>query len=424
MLRIINNSLWTILSIFLIQQQKATSFSTIQQSIVRQQQGLKHAQQTSQLESSSYRHQSLSLRKKTSVLDREDDNDSGIVTIQILMSDTGGGHRASANALRDAFDLLYPGQIQCDIVDIYTEYGPFWPFNDYVNMYKLMAKYPWTWDIFYQFGATPFGMALNEFMLDTFCLEPFTKCISRPQKATGQRADMIISVHPLTQDIPLKIVGKLDGTGTSRTWQTRSKTPFVTVVTDLGSAHPTWFNPGVDKCFVPSDALRKAAQQRGLNSESQIVQYGLPIRKGFWNEFNNNGDNCGATLSPLQKKNLRIKLGINPDIPTVLVVGGGDGMGGLINISKELGQQLGSTTSKYQVVVVCGNNVDAQQELLRHTWPSNVIVHIQGFVNNMDEWMKASDTLVTKAGPGTIAEASICGLPCMMFSFLYVYTTK
>ena len=40
-------------------------------------------------------------------------------------------------------------------------------------------------------------------------------------------------------------------------------------------------------------------------------------------------------------------------------------------------------------------------------WEKGVNVFVKGFVNNMDEWMKASDTLVTKAGPGTIAEASI-----------------
>ena len=36
----------------------------------------------------------------------------------------------------------------------------------------------------------------------------------------------------------------------------------------------------------------------------------------------------------------------------------------------------------------------------------------------MDEYMHASDIVVTKAGPGTIAEASICGLPCILSSFL------
>lgn len=32
--------------------------------------------------------------------------------VMILMSDTGGGHRASAKALEDALEELYPGQIK------------------------------------------------------------------------------------------------------------------------------------------------------------------------------------------------------------------------------------------------------------------------------------------------------------------------
>lgn len=161
-------------------------------------------------------------------------------TVQILMSDTGGGHRASANALRDAFDMLYPDQITCDIVDIYTDYGPVWPYNDYVAMYKLMAKYPITWDIFYRFGCTPFGQWLNNLLLETLCFNAFKECLNRPSGDTGKRADMVVSVHPLTQDIPLKILSELDS-GTRD--MSGRMTPFCTVVTDLGSAHPTWFNP-------------------------------------------------------------------------------------------------------------------------------------------------------------------------------------
>jgi Monogalactosyldiacylglycerol (MGDG) synthase len=156
---------------------------------------------------------------------------------------TGGGHRASANALRDALDVLYPNQFICDIVDIFTDYGPFWPYNDYVNMYKLMAKYPVTWDVFYHFGATPLGMWLNEFLITTFCFDSFTKCLARPIGGTGKRADMVISVHPLCQDLPLKILSHLDSSGSTRMASART-TPFCTVVTDLGGAHPTWFNPG------------------------------------------------------------------------------------------------------------------------------------------------------------------------------------
>jgi 1,2-diacylglycerol 3-beta-galactosyltransferase len=345
-------------------------------------------------------------------VDQNSVQDDEFATIQILMSDTGGGHRASANALRDAFDVLYPGKIQCDIVDIYTEYGPVWPYNDYVAMYKLMAKNPWTWELFYKFGSTKVGLALNNFLLETFCFDAFTKCLARPQPATGKRADMVVSVHPLTQDVPLKVLAYLDSAGKSKAFAARTKTPFATVVTDLGSAHPTWFNANVDKCFVPSDALFQAARDRSLHI-TQLKQHGLPIRKGFW------GTGGTTLLEKTEKERLRKSLGVQSDLPTVLVVGGGDGMGGLVDISKALGKQLGNNKNcRYQIVIVCGNNQHAKASLEAHSWSDSVHAIVKGFVNNMDDWMKASDVLVTKAGPGTIAEASICGLPCMMFSYL------
>lgn len=120
----------------------------------------------------------------------------------------------------------------------------------------------------------------------------------------------------------------------------------------------------------------------------------------------------------MDKPSLRRQLGLDTDSPVVLVVGGGDGMGGIVDIAKQLGGELSKSGMTSQMVVVCGNNKDAKQQLDSVTWGEGVTVNVQGFVNNMDEWMKASDLLVSKAGPGTIAEAMICGLPCMMFSFL------
>ena len=45
-------------------------------------------------------------------------------------------------------------------------------------------------------------------------------------------------------------------------------------------------------------------------------------------------------------------------------------------------------------------------------------VIINGFVDNMPEWMTAADTIVTKAGPGTIAESLICNLPVLLNDFV------
>jgi len=347
-----------------------------------------------------------------------------VCTVQILMSDTGGGHRASANALRDALEALHPGQFECEIVDIYMDYGPIWPFNDVVRMYKLMAEYSWTWDLFFRFGETDLGLKLQELTLNTICYEPFRNCLQKTFESSGQRADIVVSVHPLCQDLPLQILEDLDvkdenggnGIGFGMGQQSQRKTPFVTVVTDLGGAHKTWFNPDVDKCFVPSNALNQKAQSRGLVS-SQIVQHGLPIRKGFWPQ---ELQGSTSTEAPQTTTELRTELGLQQDLPTVLVVGGGDGMGGIVDIASALGQKLGadSNTPEYQMVVVCGSNQGAKNMLQKTNWPKGVSVQIQGYVNNMDAWMKASDCLVTKAGPGTIAEASICGLPCMLFAYL------
>jgi len=375
----------------------------------------------------------------------------GVHTIQILMSDTGGGHRASANALRDALDALYPGQFQCDIVDIYTDYGPFFPYNAYVPLYKIMAEYSFLWDWFYHFGATPLGLALNEFFLEAFCFDPFKECMSRDSGDTGKRAEMVVSVHPLCQDIPLKIMTSLDTNGKSRT--KGRTTPFVTVVTDLGGAHPTWFNKGVDTCFVPSDVLYDAAIKRGVQP-SQLIERGLPIRSGFWGDHADapsaakpaggkkegglfgwfpfgtgessaaKGEKSIVSGAKKSKSQLRDELELKQDIPTVLVVGGGDGMGGIVGQAEALGAKLNAdapddaSDPAFQMVVVCGNNEGAQKQLEAKQWGKGVAVQVNGFVYNMDEYMRASDAIVTKAGPGTIAEASICGLPCMLSSYL------
>ena len=55
-----------------------------------------------------------------------------------------------------------------------------------------------------------------------------------------------------------------------------------------------------------------------------------------------------------------------------------------------------------QVVVVCGTNKRMKATLEEYAWPgdeSGVSVRVLGFVPNMDEWMAASDLLVTKVQP-------------------------
>lgn len=79
------------------------------------------------------------------------------------------------------------------------------------------------------------------------------------------------------------------------------------MVTDLTTCHNTWFNRGVDKCFVPTEFTARLARRMGLK-ESQIVIHGLPIRPAFSRRLPD-------------KRRLRRHLGMSKSLPAVLIVG-------------------------------------------------------------------------------------------------------
>ncbi|CAM9928004.1 unnamed protein product, partial [Choristocarpus tenellus] len=96
---------------------------------------------------------------------------------------------------------------------------------------------------------------------------------------------------------------------------------------DLGSAHPTWFDPRGDLVFVPSDVLSKKAVDRGFEPE-KVRQFGLPVRPPFWKVSGS-------------KERLQESLGLLKGVRTALIVGGGDGVGKLQDISKQV-SKIGS----------------------------------------------------------------------------------
>ncbi|CAM9374158.1 unnamed protein product [Ectocarpus sp. 12 AP-2014] len=313
--------------------------------------------------------------------------------ILILMSDTGGGHRASSQALSAALENLYGDQIHTDIVDIWTEYGRF-PFAEAVRTYKFLGKRPFLWKLSYDMARFPPTRRWAEVLANLTCHRSFRSCLEKYEP------DLVVSMHPLCHHVPLRVLKRIrEDTG--------KEIPFATVVTDLGSAHPTWFDPRGDLTYVPSDVLRERARARGI-PHHKLMQFGLPVRDAFWEESSD-------------KQAVQQRLGLQAGVRTALIVGGGDGVGKLHDIATKVADRLASDHHPGQVVVVCGTNNKTREALEAHSWPgegSGVNVRVLGFVSNMDEWMSASDLLVTKAGPGTIAEACTRGLPVILSSFL------
>lgn len=303
----------------------------------------------------------------------------------ILMSMTGGGHRASAVALKAAFDRHLPGAYQIDIIDLLVDYT-FWPLDRSPVVYSTIAtRTPWLWGAAYSTERAP---RLVRGVLGVASLIAHGNI----QAALDRyRPDVVISVHPLAQDLALGPVHA----------QPRP-IPFFTVVTDLATAHPLWLNPGVDACYIATDSVHDEAQRAGLR-EDQILQLGLPVRTAFEDEY--------PPASALKQE-----LGLAADLPLALVMAGGDGVGAVEAIASAIAEQLSATGTRGQLAIICGRNEELKARLAARSWPAPTTV--LGFVDAMAQWMHAADCLVTKAGPGSIAEATICGLPMILSGFI------
>ncbi|KAG2582202.1 hypothetical protein PVAP13_6KG055900 [Panicum virgatum] len=283
--------------------------------------------------------------------------------VLILMSDTGGGHRASAEALRDAFRIEFGDAYQVLVRDLGKEYGG-WPLNDMERSYKFMIRHVRLWKVAFH-GTSPrwvhgvylaalaylygkYARALHRTeILCSSCRGDFSHC----EVVAGlmkYKPDMIISVHPLMQHIPLWVLK----------WQSlQRKVPFFTVVTDLNTCHPTWFHYGVTKCYCPSAEVANRALLRGLQT-SQVRVFGLPVRPSF----------CRAELD---KDEMRKELELDPNLPAVLLMGGGEGMGPVEETARALGEELYDDERRRpigQIVVICGRNRALRSSLQSLTW--------------------------------------------------------
>jgi 1,2-diacylglycerol 3-beta-galactosyltransferase len=306
--------------------------------------------------------------------------------ILILMSNTGGGHRASAEALQAGFSLQFGHRFQVDVIDLLTDYL-FWPLNRLPQLYPVLSNdATWLWRLLWKSGNFP-GQARR--LVDLVAREaaiPVTRAFQEYQP------DLIVSVHPLFHEVTLRSLARLG-------W----RIPLATVVTDLATVHPLWFHPAVNRCFVASQVAYQRGLRAGLRAE-QLHLYGLPIRPAF-----------AQSMPP--RHELRERLAMHPTLPAALLVGGGEGVGSVAAIAQAVAQQLSITgTPRGQLVVICGRNRRLYKQLNEQSWPLPVAV--QGFVENMHEWMAACDCIITKAGPGTIAEALVCGLPILISGFI------
>lgn len=306
--------------------------------------------------------------------------------ILILISDTGGGHRASAEAIRMGLTEEYGDRFDITILDPLAEYAP-WPLNKLRRIYFFFAQNaPEMWKVMWQLT--------QYWVISAPSLAVQMQRLRKPmeQALADYQPDIIICVHPLVQQIFSRVLKRMP-----------NPPLCATVVTDPVHPHRLWFHTHTDLCFVATESGYAQGLRYGL-LPAQLRQYGLPINPAF-------------SRPARPKAELRRKLGMDTELPAVLLISGGDGVGPVERIASRVVSALGRHDAPLgQLVIICGRNRLLQHRLAARRWPIPTVVN--GFVTNMPEWMAACDCIITKAGPGTIAEAQAMGLAIILSGFI------
>lgn len=297
--------------------------------------------------------------------------------VLFLMSDTGGGHRAAAEAIRDALYVRHgKDAVSVQLVDVYKHC--LFPLN------YMPEFYPWWVDNVKASWSLGYSLADTRPSAGLFARWIYFTSQYRLRRMVRQNpADVVVSVHSVITRPSMWAFLSLP-----------NRPPFITVVTDLVSAPAFWYDRRVERCFVPTQAAYTRGLQMGM-SPDQLHISGLPVNP----QFNDSLQDKAAA---------RHDLGWDADLPAVLMVAGGDGMGPMYKTARAINdKQLAC-----QLVIITGRNHALREQLEAVQWTQPT--RIYGFVTDMPRHMSAADILVTKAGPGTISEACIAGLPMIL----------
>ena len=177
----------------------------------------------------------------------------------------------------------------------------------------------------------------------------------------------------------------------------RAVPPHTTAVTDF-VAHSQWMPRPVDRYCVAAEEVRNEFVARGIPPD-RVVVTGVPVRQ----EFSRAVDPAAA----------RRALGLSPDRSTVAAMAGTQGTLGRLH---DVVRALLSVERPMQAVVVAGRDGALRERLARMAAGSPV--RVVGYVEDVRTLLAAADLLVTKAGGMTLAEATVTGIPLLLYGSL------
>ena len=297
--------------------------------------------------------------------------------LDFVFFDAGGGHRSAANALKAVIEQQgRPWEIRLvnlqeilDSLDIFRKYTGI----RMQDVYNVLLQKGWT------LGSAQ-GTVLMHGLIRMYhggqvrLLREFWK--------QGER-DLVVSLIPnfnralyesLRDSVPA--------------------TPLVTILTDLADYPPHFWIERQDQYLICG--TQKAVEQAralGHPPEHIFPTSGMILRPSFYQPVT------------ADRASERRRLGLDPELPTGLVLFGGQGSSVMPQIAKRV-------TARAQFIFICGRNKKLAERLrsMQTTFPK----YVEEFTSEIPYYMHLSDFFVGKPGPGSISEAIAMRLPVVV----------
>ncbi len=304
------------------------------------------------------------------------------VRIDFVYFDAGGGHRSAATALQAAIaaegrdwdvrllnlqEVLDPLDVFRKVTSIRLE-----------DLYNRMLARGWTIGADYWLPIMQRVIRMNHSGSVALLNEVWRE----------RRPHMVVSLIP---NLNRALFESLQ--------QTCPHVPLVTILTDVADYPPHFWMEKQAQYFVcGSPRAVQQAKDLGVQPWQIIRVSGMILRPNFYQQ------------PPIDRREERRRLGLDPDLPTGLVLFGGEGS----NVMYALAERLGNSKLDLQLIMLCGRNEKLRTRLKAMKTRNRVFA--EGFTKEIPYYMQLADFFIGKPGPGSISEALHMNLPVILES--------
>ena len=301
--------------------------------------------------------------------------------ILILTADAGFGHRSAAEAVKAALCEIY-GE-QCDIIISNPLESPKSPkfIQQLEEGYdEMVVEHPHLYRFSYKAMDAPVVSDVVKVITTQLLNESMQKLLTEYQPG------VVVSTYPLYADPMAKAINDAG-----------IDIPLVVVITDLTDVQNLWYSRSATLHFAPTTFIRQQAMDNNIPA-TRILVTGLPVHPAFLAE----------TRSPGL---IRKELGWDEHLPVALIIASAR-----TQHMARITTLLGQAPIDLQITLVCGGDQELHEELKNAAWQKPV--HIYDWTDQMPQFMKASDFVITKAGGLVISESLAAGLPIIISNAL------